>query len=111
MVSQNVYCVGQVHEQQSAYDGVKGLLIDERARIALAEDDIAGIEVSPPPLGHCDLRGIPFDSDDGSVDTDHFGNLKRDVTGAATEVEYPHPGDDAATPQEHRSQLGDQGSL
>ena len=44
MVSQNVYCVGQVHEQQSAYDGVKGLLIDERARIALAEDDIAGIE-------------------------------------------------------------------
>ena len=92
-------------------DGVELLVIDECARIAFAEGDIARIQVGPSPLGHRDLRGISFDADDASVDADHLSDLKRDVTRAAAEVEHPHSGEDAAAPQQQRCRFGDQGSL
>ena len=80
---EDVHRVGQVHEQQSADDGVEGLVVDE-------------VRASPCGRRHCgrpssvrrcsaaaSLRGIPFDADDGAVGSDHLGNLKRDIAQAS----------------------------
>ncbi len=79
MVSQNVDRVRQVHEQQPAHDGVEGLVIDERARITLAEDDVAGIEVSPP------VHSGGFRSVRRAAD------LQASPTGASAAAEVEHP--------------------
>src|SRR3954466_94415 len=107
MVGQDVLRIGQVHEQQSADDGVERLVVDERAGVAAAEDHVWKTQLVSAPLGDDYLSRILLEADDVSVGSDDVRHLERHVAGTGAEVEDPHPCAHSATLEEQSRRFGD----
>ena len=107
MVGQDVLRIGQVHEQQSADDGVERLVVDERPCVAAAEVHVWKTQLVSAPLGDDYLSRILLKADDVSVGSDDVRHLERHVARTGAEVEDPHPCAHSATLEEQSCRFGD----
>ena len=99
-MSDHVGGIGQVKEQEPADDRIERLVVDERARLALAERHVVQICLRPSILGCSQLRRVAVDASDRPIGTNELRHLERDVAWTRTKVEHSHPRNDAATLQQ-----------